>query len=219
MKLCSKCGVYKISTLKGVKGEILYRWKSSNLTGTLYDLHIFCWRSYRNLHVCRLTFVLKFILCSVSQYRHANVLCVHINLDDPPLKYDLPLWAWSWLCLFKVIQYFRLTFAFKFVLHVLGGSSQIMLSLCNLATGTIFSGFLILLYRDFSSPFLGPNFSPIPNAKMANIFPKNWLKIPNLDPPPKKIVKLHLKQWIYWLFYENYNRRCFKAVKPQLLTV
>ena len=27
--------------------------------------------------------------------------------------------------------------------------------------------------RDFSSPFLGPKFGPIPNAKTTNIFPKN----------------------------------------------
>ena len=32
--------------------------------------------------------------------------------------------------------------------------------------------------RDFSSQFLGPNFGPIPNAIMTNIFPKNGWKFP-----------------------------------------
>ena len=34
--------------------------------------------------------------------------------------------------------------------------------------------------RDFSSPFFGPNFGPIPICKNDQYFPPKWLKIPNL---------------------------------------
>ena len=52
-------------------------------------------------------------------------------------------------------------------------------------------------YRHFSSPFLGPNFGPIPNAKMTNIFPQNGWKFPiwNFCPSRKQevqILSLHL---------------------------
>ena len=71
--------------------------------------------------------------------------------------------------------------------------------------------------RDFSSPFLGPNFGPIPNAKMTNIFQKKMVEN-SQSGTPKKFVIVHLKQRIYQLFYEEYNKDWFKAVKPQQLT-